>query len=170
MVFHFIMHNYGFKSRYPFTHPSQDWRSTVCTVLPPNQIECQPECQTMRDGSSSCQYLERHFHRCVLTEQRLSVFSITALTVPGEHKCASTFPLHQWDERKKTEKEILGRKRWRVKRNDIEKGWCREERRGEERGSHGERSCQSLGDFKRTAALWSACSLALCWQLPDCAA
>lgn len=66
-----IMHNYAFKSRYPHTHPSQDWRSTVCTDLPPTQIECQPECQTMRDGSSSCQYLERNFHRCVLTEQSL---------------------------------------------------------------------------------------------------
>lgn len=32
----------------------------VCTLLPPSQIECQPECQTMRDGSSSCQYLQIH--------------------------------------------------------------------------------------------------------------
>lgn len=41
----------------------------------------------------------------------------------------------------------------RIKRNDIEKGWCREQRRGERRGSQGERSCQSLGDIKHIAAL-----------------
>lgn len=59
-----IMHNYAFKFWYPHTHPSQGWRSAVCALLPLNQIECQTECQTMRDGSSSCQYLQRHTHRC----------------------------------------------------------------------------------------------------------
>lgn len=80
------------------------------------------------------------------TEQSLV---LEVLTVPREQKCASAYPLHQWDEVKKLRRRYCGR----IKRNDVEKGWCREERRGEERGSHGERSCQSLGDFKRTAAL-----------------
>lgn len=168
------MHNYAFKSRYPHTHPSQDWRSTVCTVLPPSQIECQPECQTMRDGSSSCQYLQRRSHRFVLAEQSLVFKPLCShkhnTNSPRRAQVCfhTSFPSVGLEG--KTEKEILRRERWKVKGNDIEKGWCGEERKGEERGSHGKRSCQSLGDFKRSAALWSACSLALCWQLPDCAA
>lgn len=122
-------------------------------------------------------FTDTHSQVCFLLNKalfwNLCAFSNTSLTVPGERKCASTHPIHHPSfngMRRKTEKEILCRERWRIKRNDIEKGWCRVERRGEGRGSHGERSCQSLGDFKRTASLWSACSLALCWQLPDCAA
>lgn len=64
-------------------------------------------------------------------------FSNTSLRVPGESKCVSTHPVRHPlfnGMRRKTEKEILCRERWRIKRNDIEKGWCREERRGEREG------------------------------------
>lgn len=57
-------------------------------------------------------------------------------------------------ERRKTERELLCEETWRIKRNDAERGWCRRGIEGaREGGSHGERSCQSLGDFKRSAAL-----------------
>lgn len=166
-----IMRNYTFKSRDAHPHPSQGWRSAVCDLF-----ATKPDWMSARMSD----YERWQLIMSVFTETRcfllnkalfwsLCVFSNAALTVPGEHKCARAYSLHQWDEGK-PRGEILCRERRSTKRSDIEEGWCREEKRGKGRGSHGERSCQSLGDFKHTTALWSACSLALGWQLPDCAA
>lgn len=81
-------------------------------------------------------FTETHLQVCFLLNKAL-FWNLCAFsnTVPGEHKCASEYPPPPSlppinGMRSTTEKEILCRERWRIKRNDIEKGWCREERKG----------------------------------------
>lgn len=90
--------------------------------------------------------------------------SVFSPTVPGACLCAYSNPTFSFSVMRRQTEEMLCMER--IKRNGIEKkGGAKEVvRKG---APHGERSCQSLGDIKRTTALWSACTLALLWQLPD---
>lgn len=77
-----IMHNYMLS--YPiipiFIHFSGEGLLPVPFYLQEHKIECQSECQSMKDGSSSCRCLQVHTGASVSpTEESL------ILKVPGEH-------------------------------------------------------------------------------------
>lgn len=125
---------------------------SVPSCLQDGQIECQPQCQNMRGGSSSCQCLQRRVYAgvCLLLNKALYGKCEQSQESAGVLLRAPSIS----GERSKTERELLCEETWRIKRNDTERGWCRRGIEGaREGGSHGERSCQSLGDFKRSAAL-----------------
>lgn len=96
---------------------------SVPSRLRDDRIECQPQCQNMRGGSSSCQCLQRRVYAgvCLLLNKALYGKCEQSQESAGVPLRAPSIS----GERSKTERELLCEETWRIKRNDAERGWCR---------------------------------------------